>query len=460
MRICPAALLCFSCFALMGPALPLAAQSTTLLTLDQAYELTRKSSEAIRLRLLALQKSRLAVGEAGSVGLPHVDFQTSVSYLVNPPPGYTVTAGMLNKIPPLPQSDISIGAALHNYFSAEAKLSQPIFTWGKIRNAIDLASLQVDAAGTDLVAQQRDMDRQVHAAYFSALLARDSAKVLARIRDTAAQIAEDRQKSFEGGTINRETVMEAQANLAAIQGKLTDARESTATALESLGVLTGLEPSAVAVAEDFPPPLAAPDEEALREKARTASVTLASARTRAEQARRKLAIERGGDILRPDLSLGLSLGVTGQEDIPYSPWSWDNTTWNWDLVISLGMKMSVFDGLAATNRISQAEKDVEMAGVGLGQEEKLLRLAVRRAVEALARARADVQEKQARSAWAEEKLKNARSGFDNGAASREDMRSADILAGSAALDLLLARYTLEESCAELAQLAGERRQGP
>jgi outer membrane protein TolC len=440
------------------------AQTTGVLTLDQAYELTHKSSEAIRAKELALQKSRLGVGEAGSAALPHVDFQTSVSYLVNPPPGYTVTAGTLGQLPPalggqkIPPTDFNIGAALHNYFSAEATLSQPIFTWGKIRNAIELASLQVDAAGTDLVSQQRDIDRQVHAAYYAALLARDSAKVLARLRDTAAQVAEDRQKSLENGTINRETVLEARANLAAIQAKLSEAGQSSATARESLGVLTGLEPAAIEVAQDFPPPLALPNEEALREKARAASTTLASARTRAEQARKKLAIERGGAILRPDVSLNLSLGATGQEDFPYtSTWSWNNTTWNWDLMISLGLKMSVFDGLSSANRIGQAEKDAEMAGVGISQEEKLLRLSVRKTIDALVKAEADVAEKQARAEYAEEKLKNARNGFDNGAASREEMRNADILAGSAALDLLLSRYTLEESCADLAQLTGERR---
>ncbi|MGA2481091.1 MAG: TolC family protein [Spirochaetia bacterium] len=443
---------------LLGITLPAMAQSAGVLTIDQAYELTRKSSEAIRARELALQKSRLGVGEAGSSRLPHVDFQTSVSYLVNPPPGYTVTQGQLTRIPILiPSNDTTIGAALHNYFSAAANLTQPIITWGKIRNAIDLASLQVDAAGTDLVAQQRDIDRQVHAAYYSALLARESAKVLARLRDTAGQVVEDRQKSFENGTINRETVMEARANLATIAAKLTEAAQSSATAQESLGVLTGMEPTAIEVAADFPPPPAAPDEEALRAKARSASVTLASARTRIELARKKLAIERGGAILLPDVSLGLSLGVNGQEDIPFSPWNWNNTTWTWDLMISVGLKMSVFDGLSSANRIGQAEKDAEMAGVGISQEEKLLRLSVRRAVDALAKAGADVGDKQARSEYAEEKLKNARSGFDNGAVSREDMRNADILAGSAALDLLLSRYTLEESCADLAQLTGERR---
>ena len=193
-------------------ALPVAAQSSSL-TLDQAQELAAKGSEAIRLKELALQKSRSAITEAASRAWPHVDFEASTSYLTNPPQGYTVTKGEFGtlKIPapfnintPLPTSDLTIGAQLHNYFAATATVSQPLFTWGKISNAIDLAALQSDAAGTDLVAQQRDITREVSRAYYGALLAHESQAVLQKMRDTAALIVEDRQKSFDQGTTNRD----------------------------------------------------------------------------------------------------------------------------------------------------------------------------------------------------------------------------------------------------------------
>ena len=211
--------------------------------------LARKSSEAIRLSKLALEKSRLPWGGAGEA-VPHVDLQASASYLVNPPPGYTVPAGALGSIPipptypttlPIPPNNFNVGAALHNYFSLTASLNQPLFTWGKIRNAIDLASLQVDAAGTDVIARQRDIERR-STAYFGALLARRSQEVLQRIRDTAAEMVADRQKSFDQGTINRESVLEAGATLASLEAKLTEAEQSESTALESLGILTGLDP--------------------------------------------------------------------------------------------------------------------------------------------------------------------------------------------------------------------------
>ena len=356
----------------------------------------------------------------------------------------------------IPPQDFSVGAQQHNYFAATASLSQPLFTWGKIRNAIDLASLEVESAGTDLIAQQRDIDREVHRAYFGVLLARDSETVLRRIRDTAAEIAADRQKSFDQGTINRETVLEAQANLASIEAKLSEAEQSKATALESLGLLTGTEPKVEDLATGFRTQLPLLDEQSLREKARASSNALAASRTRISQAGKKLAVEKGGELLHPDFSFGLQLGFQGQEDLPFSAWNWNNTTWDWDLVVSIGVKMSVFDGLASVQRVRQAEKDLEMAGMGLSLEEKRVGLDVRKSVDAAVRADSDVREKQARADYAEERLRNARASLENGMASRDEEQGADIQAGSAELDLLFARFSREEALADITRLIGER----
>jgi HAE1 family hydrophobic/amphiphilic exporter-1 len=456
-------------------ALPASHAAADALTLERATQLALEETEAIRIRELALQKARDAVGEATAAALPHVDLQASASYLVNPPQGYTVKAGELGtfepKIPPnalypgsaaiplgtlsIPQSDFTIGSQQHDYFAVGASLSQPLFTWGKIRAAIDLAGLQVDAAGSDLTAQRRDIQRQVHRAYFAALLAGASASILQGLRDTASQIVADRQKAVEDGTSTKESVLEAQADLAKIDAKLVEAGQSRLTALETLGMLAGLDPAGIELTTGWSVSLPPMDEQAIRERALRSSTDVAGARTRLRQAGRKLDLEKGGTLLLPDVSLGISLSVTGQEDLPWSPWSWDSSLWSWDLVISLGLKMSVFDGLTSLSRVAQAEKDVAAAGAAVAQEQKLARLAARQAIDAAERADAGVREKEAASALAEERLKNARSSFDAGLASREDMRGAEILAGTAQLDLLLARFAREEAIADIERLAGE-----
>jgi outer membrane protein TolC len=315
----------------------------------------------------------------------------------------------------------------------------------------------VDAAGTDLVGQRRDIERDVRRAYFSALLAGESEKVLRRIAESAALIVADRRIGLDEGSLTRESVLEAQSQSARIESRFVEAEQGKATALENLGVLTGLDPSGITLASGFADDLPSLDEQSLRVKARDASVDIAASRTRQGLARKKLDIERGGSILRPDVSFGMSFSVTGQEDLPYLALQWNASTWNWDLVISVGVKMSVFDGMESAGRIGQAEKDVEIAGQAFLRAEKLTRLAVRSAVDAAIKAEADLVEKRVQEAWAAERLRNAQVSADNGMASREELHGARILLGTAQLDRLLAQFTREEARADIARLAGETR---
>jgi outer membrane protein TolC len=442
------------------------------MSLAKAYELAKSSSDALSVKEIALQKARLAVNEATSRVLPHVDLQASASYLANPPQGYTLKAGELGTFTPtipagvlgplpislgtmsIPQTDVTIGAQQHNYFALTASLAQPLFTWGKIRNAIDIATLQVDAAAVKVATQRRDGDRLVNAAYYSVLLAEQSAVVLRGLRDTAVLIVADAQSAFDQGATNRETVLQAKTGLAQIQSKLTQAKQGAATARERLGILTGLDPAGMTLVTAFRDALPPLDEQALLAAALGSSPDLASARTDAGLARKKLAVEQGGSMLLPDVSLGMNLSVSGQEDVPYTAWNWNNSTWDWNLVISLGVKMSVFDGLSSFSRIAQARKDVDAAALGLTARQKQVRLDVRAAVEAALRSDADAGEKQARADYAEERLKNAQSSYDAGLGSRSDLSAAQISAGSAALDLLLARFDREQALADIARLTG------
>jgi outer membrane protein TolC len=454
--------------ALLGAAAPAPADGASGLTIDQAFQLAQSASEAIHIKDLAVKKARLAQSEAEARLWPHVDLQASGAYMTSPPSGYTVKAGSLGSIDipalgvhtPMPATDFTIGAQPYDYFSVAATLSQPLFTWGKIRAAIDAAALQVQSAGTDLVAQRRDIEREVYRAYFGALLAQESAEVLAALSQTAAEIVTDRQAALDAGTGTRESVLEAQSRKAQVDSRLVQAEQSGASARESLGMLTGLDPAGFVLATGFREAAPALDEAALRTRAEDASTDVAGSRIRQGQAQKKLALEQGGALLRPDLALGLSLAATGAQNYLVlngaPPSSNASSSWSWDLVISLSVRMSVFDGAESASRIGEAEQDVEAAGQALVQSQKLARLALRRSVEAARAADAELADKRAAEDYAAEREKNARAAVDSGMASRADLRSAEILLGSARLDRLLAQYTRQEALADIARLTGER----
>ena len=452
--------LCLLC-AVCGPAV---AQDAAGLTIEQASRLAQSGAEAIRIRDLAVRKARLAQQEAEAQAWPHLDLQATGSYLVNPPTGYTVTRGSLGVLPapfnlPLPTSDLNIGAQPYDYITGALTLTQPLFTWGRIRSAIDAAGLQVQSAGTDLAAQRRDIEREVRRAYFSALLARESEKVLAALSHTAADVVADRQAALDEGTGTREAVLEAASRKAQVDARWVEAQQSEATARESLGMLTGLDPYRMELASGFPDRMPDLDEPALRARVEEDSTDVSASRLRQGQAQKKLALEQGGALLLPDLALGLSLSATGAQNYfvlnGMPPNSTASTSWTWDLVLSLSVKMSVFDGSQSAARIGQAEQDVEAAGQALAQSRKLARLALRQGVQAALKAQADLEDKLAAERYAEERERNARAGFESGVSSRGDLRAAEILLGSAELDRLLAQFTREEALADIARLTGE-----
>jgi outer membrane protein len=442
--------------ALLVPGLVCLAEQR-LLSIEEALELSLENAEAVRIKAQAVQKSRSRLAEARAKALPSVTLELAASYLVNPPEGITVTKGELGTLPPpfnlsLPDRDIVFLAdAEHTYFTLDASIRQPVFTWGKIASGIRLAALDVASSRTELELERRDVQRETRRAYTGALLARLSLPVLEEMRSALLDIVTDREHAFDEGLSTRQSLLEARAGLAAAERRLLEAREGELTALESLRLFTGLQGQELALItplRDAPERL---EEESLLERALARSTDLDLARTRISQAQEKVRRERGGSLLRPDLSLELSLEVTGQKP----PWTADwSDTWDWDLILSLGTRVKLYDGGEARARVDGSRSDLAMASYGAAQTEKLLRLGVRRAVQEIRQAAGELAELESRLEAVAEQHRNAQVSFDNTLITREELRSALIALDRIRLEKLAARQRLELALVELERLAG------
>jgi outer membrane protein TolC len=265
-------------------------------------------------------------------------------------------------------------------------------------------------------------------------------------------IAADRRRSAAEGLGTRQPVLEAQAELAAVERQLAESRENLATALLTLRLLCGSEPVLPALGTSFRELAPQLDEELLAERADSGSLELEIAELRRGQALERLRLEKGGASLRPDLSLALTLEVSGQE-VPWSSAGWTDT-WDWDLMLSLGTRVKLYDGGEAESRLGQARAEAEAAGAVRQQAEKFLRLRVRQAVQEARLAALEVQEKQARLAAAAERWRNALSAYENQLLTRSELAAAQAARGAAALEQLAAGYRLELALAALERLAG------
>ena len=425
------------------------------LSLEELLALAETRADSMRIRDLGVQKARHSLREARSRALPRLTLEGSGSLLASPPAGITVRAGELGTFfgQPIPGEDlVFVPDAEHSFFSFGASLTQPLFTWGRITAGLRTASLELSASLAELERQRLDLRQEVHRAYFGALLAHDSLPLLEQVREALGLIAADRRRSAAEGLGTRQPVLEAQAELAAVERRLAESRENLATALLTLRLLCGSEPVLPALGTPFRELTPQLDEELLAERADSGSRELEIAELRRGQALERLRLEKGGASLRPDLSLALTLEVSGQE-VPWSSAGWTDT-WDWDLMLSLGTRVKLYDGGEAESRLGQARAEAEAAGAVRQQAGKFLRLRVRQAVQEARLAALEVQERKARLAAAEERWRNARSAYENQLLTRSELAAAQAARGAAALEQLSAGYRLELALAALERLAG------
>lgn len=443
---------------LLAAALPCFGEARPL-SLDEALALGLENAEAVRLKLKSVDKNRSRLAEARAKALPSVSLEAALSYLTNPPEGVTVHKGELGvlPLPPpynlLPDRDIVFLADTeHTYFSLNASLSQPVYTWGRIAAGIQLASLELAGSRAELELEKRDLRREVRRAYSAALLARLSRPILEEMRAALAEIVTDRERSYAEGLITRQELLEANASMAAVERRLLEAREGEQSAIESLLLLTGLPPQELELTTPFREAPEELEEQGLLERALASSKELELARTRIAQAQEKVRLERGAGLLRPDLALTVTLDVTGQKP-PWADSDWSDT-WTWDLIFSLGTRVKLFDGGEARARASESSSDLALAAIGAAQAEKLLRLGVRRGVQEARLAAGELAELEARLAAAGEQRHNAQLAYQNTLISREELHSALLALDRVRLEQLAARQRLELALAELERLAG------
>jgi outer membrane protein len=428
------------------------------LDLTRAMELAKAKADEVTARNAALEAALKSVDAARALALPKLGGTATGAYLFNPSQGLTVAAGSLGTLPlyypgkgivnvELPAEDLTVvEAAKPWYVKGEIDFSQPIFAWGKIRSAIDIATLEADVARIQARGASLDAARQANRAYYSTLLSRRSFAILAQLRDLAAQIAADAKSALGEGLSTRAKLLSAEADLADLEAKLVEARESEHSSLEALSVLTGIDCSSLDLVSDFRDTLPPLSEAEIRSGAASSSTAFGEARTRLSEAKRKLDLEGGSGIFKPDLSLFASFDAANQDAQALS------SSFSWNLSLGLAAKVDFFDGGAARGRTRSAAANVAAAEAALTGALDALRLDVRRAVDAARRGEASLAASRAREAWAAEALKAAEASAGEQIISRPELNAARIGEASARLATLSARYSLEEAIADLERL--------
>ncbi len=450
---------------LLFTSLFLQAQSvgnTIDLSLEKALKLSGSNASKIKLKIRELKKAQLEYEKTKTKLYPKIDLQASSSYMTNPPEGITIHKGELGFAPspnsqfpvPLPDRDyVLVEDTKHTYFKITTKLTQPIFTWNKIRNAIELASIEREIKEDELKKEKLNTLYNLKLAYYSGILARDSLSELREIKKTLIEINRDKEDSFKEGLITREELLKSRASLAATEMQIVEAEENYRTSIETIRLLTDIEEDAeVKLSSGFASARINMDEDELKSEALKNSPDLAVARKKVLEASRYLSVKKAEGILRPDFSLIVTLDITGQQiPIVGSNWTMD---WDKNFIFSLGTSMKIFDMGESRLEARESEEDLKMAEQGLRDYRRLVSMNVRKAVQEAKVSYYTMLSKEAELEEAGEKLKNARVSYENELITREKYGLAEINFHSKKMEYLLSQFNYSKAVSDLERLTG------
>jgi len=433
------------------------------LSFVRAVQLAEERSEILLLQKNAVKRAGLAVAEARSRLGPELTFEAAGGYMAFPPEGVSVRVGELGMIIldpepppvtyPIPDEDlIFIEDARNTFFELSLQLRQPLYTWGKLQSSVQLAGLGLEMSRVELAERKRQVRQDLHAAYYSGVMARDSLVLLRQILDILGEIEEDRKRAYELGSVNRLSVLEIQSQISEARRWIVQAEQAYASSLQAIALYTDLEPESVQLSTEFRRDPPRRSEVELKESALKSSPSLKKARLDQERARANLKLIRGGANLRPDLSLNLSFEVSGQT-IPWTETDWQDN-WDLNLIAGVGTGGSLFDSGRSRHQLRQAEEAMTASQLTIDLLRKQIRLQTRRAFETLQLRWAELEEARAAVAMAAEEGKNASRAFEQQLFTREQWGMARFGLLHKRLALLQREHSFELALYELESLAG------
>lgn len=230
-------------------------------------------------------------------------------------------------------------------YTNQANLTQPLFYWGKLGTAIDIARMGEKEAAFSYTTSELDVLHGVAKAYLAVLSAQAEQEVIATRQMTAEQFVSDVKARLEAQTATELDRLRAESELLAVIPEALQADAQVKRAREVLNGQLGLDPRTPIVLEGLGLP-ELKDKPAGTERSELAQLKQQEAMY---QANAKIITSD----LRPKFDLTASYGYqTSRTDSlfkePYDAWK-----------VSVTMKFPIFDGLRSSGKRAQNTAQLE-----------------------------------------------------------------------------------------------------
>ena len=351
-----------------------------------------------------------------------------------------------DNVPPEFKDALSVRS--DNLFDVALELKQPLYTAGKVGNAVKLAQEGLEEKEANLQTVRQHLIYRVFQAFHDILLAQENLKLVEETHQQRLKHLEMAKNRFSQGVATEIDVLRSQVNLANLEPERIQAGNRVRLAQAALNNLIVADidlPVPIAGRLEYRPWQVLPIAQ-LQEHALEVRPELIVARRQLDQARLLLALAKAEN--KPSLDLGGRFGYSTRD--PRNQFDYQFSRWN----ITLNFKLPIYDSGRKDGLVAQAASRLRAAEYSLSQLTNNVRLEIKEAqdllqssAEAIAAARLNVTQ-------AERVLSMMQANYQYGAATTLDVVDSEASLVAARNAQMNATYQYEVAKARLRLAAG------
>lgn len=334
-------------------------------------------------------------------------------------PQVTVTAGISRSHD---ESQKAFGGGIlpveNDSRSVEAGLTQPLFTWGQVGAAIRAARHGIGTAGDRLRISRQEAVRDVTAAFYDILLARELHQIAQQNLEQKVRHLEEAGRKETAGTATDYDVLAAQVGVENARPEVIRTENRIRILRDRLRFLLAMDGEEVDAEGTLDAPIVTePGYATALATARENRPELSEIHRRKGIAEELIRVASAEDKPRVDLRAGY-----GWRELDLGGSVADGRAWSAGIFAS----WPLFDGRRTRGRVAQAESDLRTLGIEEANLRDAIALEVRGAVDAVREAAEIVRALEGTAGQAKRLLRMAEKGFEYGVKTRIDVEDAEL----------------------------------
>ncbi|MBQ3024961.1 MAG: TolC family protein [Spirochaetaceae bacterium] len=439
-------------------------------TIDELSNQLKINNSELKILNQEYQQSLIDVKNAKAGLGPTIDLTVSGTYFLNPPIDSIVlnVDDILNSITWPDSMDIKPNGQYltlydgmeNTFYSFQLDVTQPIYTWGKLKNAIKLYEKVSEIKQLQISSKEKQLQTELNTRIVS-LFYLSQIETLLNTQDEYAnrlvKISEDAQKN---GILLEQDVLEAKISAQQINITQQEIKEQFFNLLLSIQKMTGNQNLELANINFTPNEnifyeFANRNRDELFSKAlNTTQDTFLILENLEQISQYTTKIAQASVYWKPDFALKLSLGYGGSR-FPFLEKDWFRQN-DYTTNFTLALKTTVWDGGKKINEIKKSKSKEEIAGVNYDDAVLSIKQKLQEQFNVIDLALSKIEYQKLKLQTLDSKIKQQEQLFNSGYGSEQELLQAKIERNTAQIELEQNKLTLAGACSTAAFLCNEK----